>query len=315
MSDPARPVFTLAFRQVDSSCVASPPQRAGVTRDARRSPLASAAACPSSSSRCRGSPRSIPRTRRSSTTSTSSFYPGAKIGVIGANGSGKSSLMRIMAGVDKTFGGEAKPHPGTRIGYFAQEPDMGDAKTVAEAVAEGVAETRAAAHALRGDQQQARRADGRRRHEEAARGAGGAPGQDRRRRRVEPRSPRRARDGRAARPAGRRRDREPLRRREAPRRAVPSAPVAARHAHPRRADQPPRRRVGRVARALPARVHGHGRRGHPRPLLPRQRRRLDPRARSRQGSPVQGKLHGLARAEGRAPRASRRSPSRRGSAS
>jgi ATP-binding cassette ChvD family protein len=71
-----------------------------------------------------------------------SFYPGAKIGVIGGNGSGKSTLMRIMAGVDKTFGGEAKPHPGTRIGYFAQEPDMGSAKTVEEAVAEGVAETR-----------------------------------------------------------------------------------------------------------------------------------------------------------------------------
>jgi energy-dependent translational throttle protein EttA len=71
------------------------------------------------------------------------FYPGAKIGVIGANGSGKSSLMRIMAGVDTTFGGEAKPHPGTRIGYFAQEPDLGTAKTVGEAVAEGVAETRA----------------------------------------------------------------------------------------------------------------------------------------------------------------------------
>src|SRR4029079_161614 len=71
------------------------------------------------------------------------FFPGAKIGVIGANGSGKSSLMRIMAGVDKTFGGEAKPQPGTRIGYFAQEPDMGSAKTVGDAVAEGVAETRA----------------------------------------------------------------------------------------------------------------------------------------------------------------------------
>jgi len=72
-----------------------------------------------------------------------SFYPGAKIGVIGGNGSGKSSLMRIMAGVDKTHGGEAKAHPGTRIGYFAQEPDMGSAKTVGEAVEEGVAETRA----------------------------------------------------------------------------------------------------------------------------------------------------------------------------
>ncbi len=71
------------------------------------------------------------------------FYPGAKIGVIGANGSGKSSLMRIMAGVDTTFGGDAKPHPGTRIGYFAQEPDLGTAKTVWDAVSEGVAETQA----------------------------------------------------------------------------------------------------------------------------------------------------------------------------
>jgi ATP-binding cassette ChvD family protein len=71
------------------------------------------------------------------------FYPGAKIGVIGANGSGKSSLMRIMAGIDKTHGGDANPHPGTKIGYFAQEPDMGNAKTVGDAVAEGVAETQA----------------------------------------------------------------------------------------------------------------------------------------------------------------------------
>ena len=70
-----------------------------------------------------------------------SFYPGAKIGVIGANGSGKSSLLRIMAGVDTTFGGEARPHPGTKIGYFAQEPDLGSAKTVWEAVSEGVKET------------------------------------------------------------------------------------------------------------------------------------------------------------------------------
>ena len=74
---------------------------------------------------------------------TLAFYPGAKIGVIGTNGSGKSSLLRIMAGVDKEFIGEAKPHPGTRIGYFAQEPDLGSAKTVREAVDEGVAETRA----------------------------------------------------------------------------------------------------------------------------------------------------------------------------
>ncbi len=74
---------------------------------------------------------------------TLAFYPGAKIGVIGPNGSGKSSLMRIMAGLDTTFGGEAAPHQGTRIGYFAQEPNLGDAKTVEEAVNVGVADVRA----------------------------------------------------------------------------------------------------------------------------------------------------------------------------
>ena len=53
-----------------------------------------------------------------------SFFPGAKIGVLGANGAGKSSLLRIMAGVDKDFLGEARPLPGTRIGYLPQEPQL-----------------------------------------------------------------------------------------------------------------------------------------------------------------------------------------------
>ncbi|HUP88549.1 MAG TPA: ATP-binding cassette domain-containing protein, partial [Longimicrobiales bacterium] len=53
-----------------------------------------------------------------------SFFPGAKIGVVGANGSGKSSLLRIMAGVDTDFIGEAWPAKGTRIGYLAQEPQL-----------------------------------------------------------------------------------------------------------------------------------------------------------------------------------------------
>ena len=74
---------------------------------------------------------------------TLAFYPGAKIGVIGANGSGKSSLMRIMAGVDTQHAGEARPLPGTRIGYFSQEPDLSGAKTVQDAVNEGVADIRA----------------------------------------------------------------------------------------------------------------------------------------------------------------------------
>ena len=69
---------------------------------------------------------------------TLAFLPGAKIGVIGSNGSGKSSLLRIMAGVDKDIYGEAKAHPNIRVGYFAQEPELGDAKTVREAVELGV---------------------------------------------------------------------------------------------------------------------------------------------------------------------------------
>jgi len=59
-----------------------------------------------------------------------SFFPGAKIGVLGLNGSGKSSLLRIMAGVDKDYLGEARPHPGTRIGFLSQEPQLDPKKDV-----------------------------------------------------------------------------------------------------------------------------------------------------------------------------------------
>src|SRR5664279_1071651 len=53
-----------------------------------------------------------------------SFYPGAKIGVLGGNGSGKSTLLKIMAGVDQDFQGEAWPAQGTKIGYLPQEPQL-----------------------------------------------------------------------------------------------------------------------------------------------------------------------------------------------
>ncbi len=69
-----------------------------------------------------------------------SFFPGAKIGVLGLNGSGKSTLLRIMAGVDQDYG-EARPMPGIRIGYLPQEPVLDPNKTVREVVEEGVAET------------------------------------------------------------------------------------------------------------------------------------------------------------------------------
>jgi energy-dependent translational throttle protein EttA len=70
-----------------------------------------------------------------------SYFYGAKIGVIGLNGSGKSSLLRILAGVDKEFNGEAKLSPGYKVGYLEQEPLIAEARTVREVVEEGVQET------------------------------------------------------------------------------------------------------------------------------------------------------------------------------
>ena len=71
-----------------------------------------------------------------------SFYPGAKIGVIGANGSGKSSLLRIMAGLDDGFSGEAQLTPGFSVGYLSQEPQLDPTKDVVGNVADGIAEQR-----------------------------------------------------------------------------------------------------------------------------------------------------------------------------
>jgi ATP-binding cassette ChvD family protein len=71
-----------------------------------------------------------------------SFLPGAKIGVIGQNGAGKSSLLRIMAGVDQDFLGEARPADGIRVGYLPQEPQLDPNKNVLENVAVAVKETR-----------------------------------------------------------------------------------------------------------------------------------------------------------------------------
>lgn len=67
-----------------------------------------------------------------------SFYPGAKIGLLGLNGAGKSTVLRIMAGVDTDFLGEARPQPGIKIGYLEQEPRLNPEHTVRQAVEEGV---------------------------------------------------------------------------------------------------------------------------------------------------------------------------------
>ncbi|MBP6357426.1 MAG: energy-dependent translational throttle protein EttA [Burkholderiaceae bacterium] len=77
-----------------------------------------------------------------------SFFPGAKIGVLGLNGSDKSTLLKIMAGLDKEIEGEAIPMPGLKIGYLPQEPKMDPDQTVREAVESGMGEVKAAQQRL-----------------------------------------------------------------------------------------------------------------------------------------------------------------------
>jgi len=77
-----------------------------------------------------------------------SFFPGAKIGLLGLNGAGKSTVLKIMAGVDKDFEGEARPQPGIKVGYLPQEPELNPEHTVRQAVEEGVGEVLQAQAAL-----------------------------------------------------------------------------------------------------------------------------------------------------------------------
>ncbi len=77
-----------------------------------------------------------------------SFFPGAKIGVLGLNGAGKSTLLRIMAGVDQDFDGEARPQPGIRIGYLPQEPQLDPEKDVRGNVEEALGEVKSAMEEL-----------------------------------------------------------------------------------------------------------------------------------------------------------------------
>ena len=147
-----------------------------------------------------------------------------------------------------------------------------------------------AARRLQRHRDEVRRAHGRRPDGEAARAAGPPAGADR------PPGPlgagpqARPGHGRAAPPAGRRGRGAALGRREAPRGALPAAALRARHAAARRAHQPPRRRERGVAGASPRALPGHGGGDHARSLLPRQRGRVDPRARPRPRHSLEGQL-------------------------
>ena len=228
-----------------------------------------------------------------------SFLPGAKIGVLGANGAGKSTLLRIMAGKEETSSGVAELAPGATVGLLEQEPELDPAKTVRENVEDGVRELRDLLDRFNVDLRELRRA--RRRLRFAARRAGGGAGSDRPPRRVGAGVPARPCDGRPPRP-GRRAGREHAVGRRAPaRRPLPAVALGAGSAAARRADEPSGRGIGLLAGALPRRLQGNRRRGHARSLLPRQRRRVDPRARPGPRHPLSGQLLGLARAEAGAP--------------
>ena len=224
-----------------------------------------------------------------------SFFHGAKIGVLGPNGAGKSTLLRIMAGREETSSGEAQLAPGATVGLLEQEPDLDPAKDVRGNVEDGVRELRDLLDRF-----------------EAVSAKFAEPDADfdvllEEQAKVQEEIDRRdgwtldaaldrAMDALRL-PEGDRDVDDALGRRAPPRRALPAAALLARSAAARRADEPSRRRVGALARALPRRVQGNRRRRHARPLLPRQRRRLDPRARSRARPSVPGQLLVVARAE------------------
>ena len=205
-----------------------------------------------------------------------SFFPGAKIGVLGLNGAGKSTLLRIMAGIDTDIEGEARPQPGIKIGYLPQEPQLNPEHTVRESVEEAVSDV---VNALKGlDEVYAKYAepdadfdklaaqqgkfeeiiqahDGHNLNVQLERAADALRLPDW--------------DAKIANLSGGERP---------PRGAVPSAAGKARHAAARRTDQPPGCGIRGMAGAFPARFRRHRCGDHPRPLLPRQRCRLDPGA-------------------------------------
>ena len=209
---------------------------------------------------------------------------------------------RQRQGILRARPGRARTSPSA---ISTQEPQLDPTKTVLENVKDGVARVADMVDRFNAISAEMGDPPGRHRFRRADGGDGRAPGEDRRGRRLDARQPARDRDGGAALPAGRLVGREPLGRREAPRRADPAAaPEADRSccSTSRPTTSTPRASSGSksISRNIRARAHDH-----PRPLLPRQCRQLDPRARSRKILPLRRQLLDLPREEGQAARAGR----------
>ena len=235
-----------------------------------------------------------------------SFFPGAKIGVLGLNGSGKSTLLRIMAGIDKDYRGEAQLAPGATVGLLSQEPHLDESKDVRGNVEDGVRPLRDLLDRFNelSMNYSDETADEFARLQDQIDAAGAWELDSMLDQAMDAlRCPPGDSDGHLL-----------ERRRAAPRRAGAAAALAARPAAAGRAHQPPGRRVRGLARAAPRRLQGHDRGRHPRSLLPRQRRGLDPRARPRPRACPSRATTPRGSSRSRSGSRRRRSPSRRASA-
>src|SRR5581483_9961090 len=204
-----------------------------------------------------------------------SFLPGAKIGVLGPNGAGKSTLLRIMALEEEPSSGIAELAPGASVGLLEQEPWLDPEKDVRGNVEDGVRALRDLLDTFNEISTKFAEPDA----DFDALLAEQAKVQD-------------AIDRADAWQLDDHLDH-----------AMDALRLPDGDRDVTTLSGGERRRVARMARALPRRLQGHRRRGHARPLLPRQRRRLDPRARPRQGYPLPGQLLVLAGAEAGAARA------------
>ena len=236
-----------------------------------------------------------------------SFYFGAKIGVLGLNGAGKSSLLKIMSGEDTQLHRRGVSRPTASRSAFCTRSRSSIPRRPCSATSRK-ASRRSRRCSTRYDEVNAKLGEDLSPDEMDKVLDEQAQASRTRSTRPTPGISIRGSSSRWTRCGCRRRtptSTTAVGRRAAPRRALPAAAAVAGPAAARRADQPPRRRVGRLARAVSQGLRRHGRRGDARSLLSRQRRRLDSRARSRTRHSVGGQLLVVARAEAEPPGAGR----------